>query len=371
MGISSRKEIPLVDLNAQYRSIKEDIDGAIGRVIERSAFILGNEVAQFEIEFANYIAEGMHCAACASGTDALFLSLKGLGIESGDEVITTSFTFFATVEAIINSGARPVYVDIEEDTLLMNSGLIEERISERTKAIMPVHLYGQMADMKAISKIAQKSGLKVIEDSAQAHGARRQGYSPGELSDASAYSFYPGKNLGAYGDAGAVVTKNSALVKWIKKARNHGRESKYEHNFIGISSRMDGIQAAVLREKLKHLDEWTEHRRRLAELYSNEIEGQAGIERVVEREESKPVYHLYVVQANRRDEIVEMLRNQGIMAGVHYPIPMHAQKPTLSADYLPITERAASRVLSLPLYPELSSISAKKVADALKKTIHA
>ena len=258
--------IPLVDLKAQYLDLKADIDAAMSRVIDGTCFILGPEAKAFESEFARF-CDVDHCVGCGNGTDALFLALKGLGVGPGDEVVTVSFTFIATAEAITMTGATPVFVDVCQDTLLMDPSKMEKAITPKTKAIVPVHLYGQTADMGAILAIAKKHGLLVVEDAAQAHGARFKGRRAGSMGHAAAFSFYPGKNLGAYGDAGAVVTSNERLAGWLRMARDHGRTSKYEHEFEAQSSRLDGLQAAILRAKLPHLDRWNARRREIAAMY--------------------------------------------------------------------------------------------------------
>ena len=363
--------IPLVDLKAQYLSIKDEIDSAIARVVENTSFILGPEVEAFEKEFADF-CEAEHCVACASGTDAIAMALQGLGVGPGDEVITVSFTFIATAEAVTLVGARPVFVDVRDDTLLMDVSKIEAAITPRTKVILPVHLYGQMVDMDPLMEIADKHGLKVVEDAAQAHGARYKGRRAGTIGDAAAFSFYPGKNLGAYGDAGGIVTGDGDLAAWLRKARDHGRASKYEHDFESRSSRMDGLQAAVLRVKLGHLEKWNEKRRTAAAFYSDLIHGMADVRTVQVSSDCESVYHLYVLRVAGRDIVLEKLHKEGVRAGVHYPIPLHMQKSYLHlyADEvkLDVSSKASSEVLSLPLFPELSKDSARSVATALKES---
>jgi dTDP-4-amino-4,6-dideoxygalactose transaminase len=362
--------IPLVDLKAQYLSIKDEIDSAIARVVENTSFILGPEVEAFEKEFADF-CESEHCIGCASGTDAIALALQGLGVGPGDEVITVSFTFIATAEAVTMVGARPVFVDVRDDTLLMDVPKIEAAITPRTKAILPVHLYGQMADMDPLMEIADKHGLKVVEDAAQAHGARYKGRRAGTIGDAAAFSFYPGKNLGAYGDAGAVVTGDGELATWLRKARDHGRESKYEHDFESRSSRMDGLQAAVLMAKLKHLEEWNERRRKIAGYYSDLIRGMNNVYTVKVSSDCESVYHLYVLRVTEREVVLKKLHERGIRAGVHYPIPLHMQGAYrhlgVTEGHLSVSEKASSNILSLPLFPELSEDSAESVVGALEE----
>jgi dTDP-4-amino-4,6-dideoxygalactose transaminase len=349
------KRIPLVDLKAQYQALRPEIDEAIGRVIDRTSFILGEEVERFEAEFAAYCGVA-HAVGCANGTDALTLALQAVGVRPGDEVVTVAHTFIATAEAIGAVGARPVFVDVLPGTLLMDPSLLERAITPRTRAILPVHLYGQMVDMDAVMAVARRRGLKVVEDAAQAHGARHRGRRAGSIGDAAAFSFYPGKNLGAYGDAGAVVTNDPAVAGWVAKARNHGRATKYEHDFEGRNSRMDGLQGAVLRVKLRRLDGWNERRRELARKYDARLAG-TGAKPVEVAAGAEPVHHLYVVETSDRDAALARLAAAGIEGGIHYPVPLHVQKAYahvgLARGSLPVTERAAARILSLPLYPEM------------------
>jgi dTDP-4-amino-4,6-dideoxygalactose transaminase len=277
-------------------------------------------------------------------------------VKPGDEVITVSHTFTATAEAVVNVGARPVFVDVRPDTLLLDVGQVEAAITPRTRALLPVHLYGQVVDMDPLLGLARKHGLRVVEDAAQAHGARYKGRRAGSMGDAGCFSFYPGKNLGAYGDGGAVVTGDGAAADWLRRARNHGRATKYEHDFVGRNSRMDGLQGAVLRVKLRHLDGWNRRRSDLAQAYRGHLAGAPGITVVTPQEEVESAYHLFVVRTPRRDALLERLRGEGIEAGVHYPVPLHRQKAYAAyppAAPLPETEAGAASILSLPLYPEL------------------
>lgn len=366
------ERIPLADLQAQYAAIQPEIDTAISRVLADSSFILGREVRAFEEEFAAYCG-AEHCIGCGNGTDALELALEALGVGPGDEVITVSHTFIATAEAISRLGATPVFVDIRPDTQLIDPAAVEAAITPRTRALLPVHLYGQTADLEAILEIARRHGLKVIEDAAQAHGARYRGRRAGSFGDLATFSFYPGKNLGAYGDAGAITTNDPALADWLRRARDHGRQSKYEHQFLARSSRMDGLQGAVLRVKLRHLDAWTEARRHLAARYTERLADLPGVEPVTVAADCEPVYHLYVVRVPERDRVLADLRSRGIDAGVHYPIPLHLQPAYahlgLGAGSLPETERAAREVLSLPLYPEMGEEAVDRVVAALETTL--
>lgn len=362
------RKIPLVDLKAQYATIKDEIDEAISRVVGNTAFIGGSEVDEFEKEFARF-AEAKYAIGCNSGTDAIVLALKGLGIGVGDEVITVSMTFIATAEAVTATGARPVFVDVDPDTLLMDVSQIEDAITDQTKAILPVHLYGQMADMEAICRIAQEHGLKVVEDAAQAHGARQNERPVGSFGEAGAFSFYPGKNLGAYGDAGAIVTSNEKLANWIKQAGDHGRLTKYEHAFEAISSRLDGLQAAILRAKLPHLPDWTNQRREIAAEYDRLIDPLDGVSRIQTAAGNRHVYHLYPLFLSNRDQVLERMKERGLGVGVHYPIPLHLQPAYRYIEQgpgtFPVTEKAAETLLSLPLYPELTKQDAGYIVETL------
>ena len=350
--------IPLVDLKVQYESIKRDIDANIAAVINQTAFIGGTFVKKFEEEFARYCGVE-YCVGVANGTDAIYVALRTLGIGPGDEVITAANTFIATAEAIKSAGAQVVFVDINPTTYGIDVERIEEKITPRTKAIIPVHLYGQPADMGPILALAKKHGLKVVGDGAQAHGAQYKGQPIARLADITCFSFYPGKNLGAYGDAGALVTDNQ---EWAAKARmfaNHGRSKKYDHDFEGINSRLDGIQAAVLSAKLPHLDRWTESRRTNAYKYNEALQG-LKLVTPQEMNDVKAVYHLYVVRVPNgdRDKLLDFLKANGVDAGVHYPIAL----PYLNAyRYLNHSEadfpealKASGQILSLPMFPELT-----------------
>jgi dTDP-4-amino-4,6-dideoxygalactose transaminase len=361
--------IPLVDLKAQYAAIKPEIDSAIQRVVDSTAFILGEEVADFERDFAAYLgAQG--AVGVASGTSALQLALLAVGVGAGDEVITTAHTFVATAEAISHTGARPVFVDIDPLTYNIDPRLIEKAVTPRTKAIVPVHLYGQPADMTTITAVAKGHGLRVIEDAAQAHGAEVNGRRCGSLADLATFSFYPGKNLGAYGDAGAVTGNDPELLEKVRKLRDHGRLSKYEHDEIGFGERIDALQAAILRAKLSHLEDWTEARRRNATIYSELF---AGSQVIAPRAAPnvRHVYHLYVIRCSGRDALLDHLKSKGIGAGIHYPVPLHRQPAYLSRGYaelsLPLTEAAAAEILSLPMYPELTEEQIGYIAESVRE----
>jgi dTDP-4-amino-4,6-dideoxygalactose transaminase len=360
--------IPLVDLKAQYLSIKSEIDAAIQGVIDTTSFIMGPELRRFEEAFAAFCGT-KYAIGTGSGTEALHMAFRALGIGPGDEVITTPHTFIATAEMLGPLGARPVFVDIDPQTYNIDPAKIEAAITPRTKALLPVHLYGQPAAMDPVLEIADRHGLTVIEDAAQAHGADYKGRRVGTMGRMAIFSFYPGKNLGAYGDAGAVVTDDDELANRVYMLRDHGRHDKYEHLIEGWGARMDTLQAAILRAKLTHLEEWNEARRRHAARY-RELLAELDIVLPYEPEHVQAVYHLFVIRVARRDEVWKELKSRGIGAGVHYPIPLHLQPAYRYLGYregdFPVTEEAARQVLSLPMYPELTEEQLQEVAGALK-----
>jgi dTDP-4-amino-4,6-dideoxygalactose transaminase len=360
-------KVPYLDLKAQYRSIKSEIDEAIARVLESCQFVLGPEVAAFENEFAAYCAT-TDCIAVNSGTSALHLALLAAGVGPGDEVITVPFTFVASVATILYTGAKPVLVDIEPRTFNMNPAAIQAAISPRTKAIMPVHLYGHPADMDFIMDVARKLGLIVIEDAAQAHGARYKGRPVGSIGDIACFSFYPAKNLGAYGEGGAVTTSNPAYAEKIRSLRDWGQDRKYHHVLHGYNYRLEAVQGAILRVKLRHLETWTEARRRIVEKYGDLL-ADADVVLPVEMEWARHVYHLFTVRSKNRDATQAALLNQGIQTGVHYATPVHLQPAYQDLGYglgsLPESEKTAKEVLSLPMYPELTDAQLETVAEAL------
>ena len=360
--------IPYADLKAQYLGIKPEIDAAVLSVLESSQFVLGKFVAAFEADFAAFCGVP-HAVGVNSGTSALHLALLAAGVGPGDEVITVPFTFVATVAAIHYCGARPVFVDIDPVSFTMDPGAIERSITARTKAILPVHLYGQPADMDPIQEIARQRHLIVIEDAAQAHGAEYKGRRAGSLADMACFSFYPGKNLGAYGEGGAVVTKNADYAQTIRMLRNWGESRRYYHDLRGFNYRMEGIQGAVLGVKLKHLERWTEARRANAAAYCRHLAG-AGIVTPAEMPYARHVYHVYAVRTPERDALAAHLNAQGIQTGVHYPIPIHLQKayadPLYRAGDFPNAEQAAAEVLSLPLFAEMTAAQIEAVAAAVR-----
>jgi len=361
-------QIPLADLKAQYLSIKPEIDAAIQRVLENTSFIQGPEVAAFEEAFARYIGVG-GAVGVASGTAALHLAFLACDIGPGDEVITTPHTFYATAEAVAQAGATPVFVDIQEDTCNLDPARIEAAITPRTKAIVPVHLYGQAADMDEINAIARRHGLRVIEDAAQAHGAHYRGQPCGSLADAACFSFYPSKNLGCYGDGGLVTSDDPALLARVRRLRDHGRVGKYEHVELGWAYRLDALQAAILNAKLPHLEDWVTRRRAAAARYNALFAG-SQVVTPIEREYNRHAYYSYVIRSPRRDELAGHLTRSGIGVVIHYPIPMHLQpvyrSMGLGRGAFPVAEAVADQVLSLPMYPEITPEQQARVAEEVR-----
>lgn len=364
-------KIPLVDLHAQYETIKPEIDAAIQRTIEKTAFILGPEAKNFEQHFAEF-CKVKHAIGLDSGTAALHLAMLALDIGAGDEVITTAHTFIATAEPISLLGARPVFVDIDPRTYNLDPDKLQAAITPRTKAIIPVHLYGQPAEMDAILDIARVRNIPVIEDAAQAHGATYRERVVGTMGLMTGFSFYPGKNLGAYGDAGALVTNDDALAKKIRMLRDHGRTSKYEHEITGYGFRLDGMQGAILDAKLKHLPQWNAARRAHADYYTELLSNvDDSIVTPYEPPHVQAVYHLYVIRTRKRDELLQYLKEREIEAGIHYPVPLHLQPVYKNLGYargaFPETEQAARDILSLPMYPELTHAQMERVVDTMRE----
>ncbi|MBV7333415.1 DegT/DnrJ/EryC1/StrS family aminotransferase [Chloroflexi bacterium TSY] len=389
--------IPLVDLTAQYHSIQSDIDQAIQRVIDTTSFIMGPDVAKFEDEFAQFCG-ATNCVGVSSGTSALELTLRAMNVGPDDEVITVAHTFIATVEAISAVGATPVFVDIDSQTYNMDPQKLRDKLTPRTRAIIPVHIYGQPADMTNIDVVlreyAHQNGVDeqkiwVIEDAAQAHGATWQGKLAGTLADAACFSFYPGKNLGAYGDAGAVVTNNRAIADQVRLLRNHGRTEKYLHEQKGYGDRIDTLQAAILRAKLPYLERWTTARRRLAARYDelltplalengthessplDTIESGASLVLPFVAIQAEPAWHLYVVCTPLRDHLRDYLQDNDISVGIHYPVPLHLQPAYQDLNYVkgdfPVTETVSDTCLSLPLYPEMTDAQQDRVVEAIQQ----
>ncbi|RJO60193.1 DegT/DnrJ/EryC1/StrS family aminotransferase [candidate division WS5 bacterium] len=363
-------KVPFLDLKAQYDTIKDEIDEAIQKVIQSCAFAGGPFVEKFENEFSEF-CKCEYTAGVGNGTDALWLALLGLGVGNGDEVITVPNTFIATAEAISYCSAKPVFIDVDEKTYTMNPDLIESAITSKTKAIIPVHLFGQTADMDPIMEIAKKHNLFVIEDACQAHGAEYKGKRAGSIGDAGCFSFYPGKNLGAFGEAGAVITNNKKLYDAIKVIRDHGQQKKYYHSVVGWNARMDGIQGAILSVKLKGLAKRNDVRRKNARQYDELLGGMENIVIPVEAEYAKHVYHIYAIRCKSRDRLMKTLEEKDIHCGIHYPVPVHLQDAYRFLGYqegrLPAAEQAAKEFLSLPMFPELSGEQIGYVCDQLKK----
>lgn len=362
------EKLYLLDLVAQYQTIKQEIDQALEKVVSSGGFVLGQTVEEFEAAVAEYVGV-RYGIGVNSGTDALYLALRAAGIQEGDEVITTPFTFIATAEVIAWIPARPVFVDILPDTFNIDPAKIEAAITPRTKAIMPVHLYGQAADMDEILEIARRHRLQVIEDCAQSLGARYRGRQTGSLGRIAGLSFFPSKNLGAYGDGGLVLTDDQELARECRLLRQHGSEQKYYHLKIGVNSRLDAIQAAVLRVKLGHLEDWNRKRRERAAYYDQNLKGVGDIIPPKVRDYNQHIYHQYTLRTDRRDQLLKHLQERGIPHAVHYPIPLHLQPAFSYLGYgpgsFPLAEQAAQRVLSLPIYPEITSKQQDRIIEAI------
>jgi len=361
-------KIPLVDLKAQYLSMKKEIDEAIQKIIDNTSFIMGPHVKEFEEDLAKF-CNCKYAIGVSSGTSALFLALKAYGIKEGDEVITVPNSFIATAEAIIQCRAKPVFVDVDDKTMLMDVKKLENAITKKTKAIIPVHLYGQICDMDLIIKLAKKHNIIILEDAAQAIDSEYKGKKL-PIHETAIFSFFPAKNLGCYGDGGAVITNNDDIAKAVAKLRDHGRIGKYESDIIGYGERLDALQAAILNAKLKHLPEWTKKRRKHAKKYNELLKGVKEISLPFEEKYSKHVYYMYIIRVSKRDELLNYLKEKEIFCGIHYPIPLHVQ-PALSylgckqGDF-PISEKAAKEILSIPMYPELTDEQIKHVVENIK-----
>jgi dTDP-4-amino-4,6-dideoxygalactose transaminase len=363
-------KIPFVDLKAQYATIKDEILPAIGNVLDNTAYVLGKAVTEFEAAFGK--EHGVqYCYGVSSGTDGNHLVLWALGLKPGDEVIIPTNTFVATAWGATLCGATPVFVDCEPDSYNIDPKKVEAKITPRTKAIVAVHLYGQSADMDPLNEIGRKHKIAVVEDCAQSHFAEYKGKRTGGLGVASSFSFYPGKNLGAYGEGGAACTNDPELARKYKMIRDHGSEKKYHHEMYGTNYRMEGIQGAVLGVKLRHLGAWTDARRKNASLYNKYLKGIPGVVTPTEMPYAKHVYHLYVIRHPKRDELQKFLETKGVSTGLHYPIPCHLQKAFVHLGYkagdFPVAEKAANEILSLPMFPELTEEQIKYVADSIKE----
>jgi dTDP-4-amino-4,6-dideoxygalactose transaminase len=370
--ITTAKEapaVPYLDLPAQMRPLRKEIDEAIARTLDNCSFCLGPDVVQFEKDFAKF-CHARHCIACNSGTSALHIAMLLAGVGPGDEVITTPSTFVATSWAISYVGAKPVYVDIDDGTFNLNPALVEKAVTPRTKAIMPVHLYGHPADLDPLLQISRKYNLPLVEDAAQAHGAKYKGKVVGTFGVLSGFSFYPGKNLGAYGEGGALVTNDDAMAVRARALREHGSRERYYHEEVGYNYRMEGMQGAVLGVKLKHLDHWTRERRRVAHRY-HKLLAETPLQLPIEAPYAESAYHLYVVRHPRRDELKKFLEANKIGCALHYPLPLHLQKCYASLGYkagdFPVAEKAARECLSLPIYPELTEEQVRRVGEVIEE----
>ena len=361
------EKIPLLDLRAEYVEIKDSVDASIRRVVESARFILGDEVSGFEEDFAAFCRAG-HAIGVGSGTDALYVALKTCDIGIGDEVITTPMTFIATSEAISLSGAKPVFVDVDPSTHNIDPNKLEAAITPRTKAIIPVHIHGYPVDMDPILDIARRHSLMVIEDAAQAQGAEYKGRRAGTLGDMACFSFYPGKNLGAYGDAGAITTNNPDLAKKARLLRDHGRTSKYEHQVVSFNWRIDALQAAILHAKLPYLEGWNQRRQKIAVMYDRLLAGSAA-QLPILSEDFGAVWHHYAINIKTRDAVQEKLKSRGVETGIHYPIPLHLQPAYRFLEYdpgeFPMAEQVALTTLSLPMYPSMNDEQVQRVAETL------
>ena len=363
-------KIPLVDLKSNYHSIKPEIDQAIGEVLESSSYIMGPYVKTFEDQFASY-THVKHAVGCANGTAALHLALLACGIRKGDEVVTVPSTFIATTECISYVGGIIRFIDVTQETGLINVDQVEKAITKKTKALIIVYLYGQMPDMDRLREIAEAHDLMLIEDAAQAHGAEWHGRQPGAYGTVACYSFFPAKNLGCYGDGGAVTTNDDDLAQRVRQLSNHGRTKKYEHETEGYNYRLDALQAAVLSVKLRHLPQWTEQRRAHARFYDEHLPSSLG--RITEAKGAKHVYYMYVIRTAQRDHLMQALAKQGIECGIHYPLPLHLQPAYASQGWrkgqFPVSEQLAEDIVSIPMYPELTVEQQQFVVDCIKKTL--
>ncbi len=364
--------VPFLDLVAQHRPLKDELLSLWGEILDSCSFVGGEQVSLFEEEFARFCAT-RYCVSVNSGTDALRFIFIALGVTRGDEVITVPNTFIATSEAISQAGATPVFVDVDPKTYTMNPAKISERITPKTRGIVPVHLYGQTADMDAIGAIAEKHGVWVVEDACQAHGACFGNKKAGSIGSAAAFSFYPGKNMGACGEAGAVTTNNEDLAQKIKMLRDHGQQKKYHHAMEGYNGRCDAIQAAALRVKLRHIETWNALRLRNAQRYRDRLKGLSQVVLPFAAQENRHVFHLFVVLVKNRDAVAEMLRQKGVATGLHYPVPLHLQTTYvhlgLKRGSFPVSEYSAQHGLSLPMYPELTFEQIDYVCDCLEEAV--
>ena len=362
--------IPLVNLKRQVASLKPEFEAAFAGLLERTDFVGGQAVDDFEAAFANF-CQAKHAIGVGNGTDALYLIFRALELKPGDEVITTAMSFIATAEIFKPLGIKPVFADIDPQTYNLAPEKVAAAITPKTKAILPVHLYGQPADIEPLQSLAEQHGLILIEDAAQAHGAEYQGNRVGSLAKAAAFSFYPGKNLGAFGDGGAITTNDDVLAERVRMLANHGRQTKYEHTMEGVNSRLDTFQASILSIKLAHMDRWNSQRRERAQLYAELLADVSEIQLPQVMPDRASVFHLYVIQTAERDKLLDYLHGQGIYAGIHYPIPLHLQPAFQHLGYqkgdFPVSEKLGSECLSLPLFPEMTDDEVRTVCDAVHR----
>jgi len=364
--------IPFIDFRGQYEAVKDEIDGGLKKVFEKGNFILGEEAQQFEVAFAKY-CDSRFGVGVNSGTDALYLAVSALDIGPGDEVVLPTHTFIATALCVSYTGATPVFADIEETTYNLDVKSFEQVITKKTKAVIPVHIYGQSANMDEINAVAKKHGIKVIEDAAQAHGATYKGKRIGSLGDAACFSFYPTKSLGAFGDAGIVVTADEQIAKCVMMLRDYGRVGRYEHKVKGYNTRLDTIQAVVLAAKLKHLDQWNKMRAEVAKIYAENLKGVSGVVIPPVAPERTHVYQTYAVRVQNRDQVMEGLKQKGVSSLIHYPIPIHLQEAYKDAGYkkgaFPVAEKVTDEILSLPMFPHMTREQVNYVCDCLKAVV--
>ncbi|HVN12370.1 MAG TPA: DegT/DnrJ/EryC1/StrS family aminotransferase [Kineosporiaceae bacterium] len=364
--------IPLVDLSVQHAQIADEVDAGFAEVLSAGDFIGGKAVAAFEQEYAEFVG-ARHCVGAGNGTDALEMALRAVGVGHGDEVIVPANTFIATAEAVVRAGARPVFVDVDEDALLIDPALVEDAVTARTRAVIPVDLYGQVAPFERLPAILAERGVAVIEDAAQSQGARRYGQAAGTFGHIAATSFYPGKNLGAYGDAGAVITDDDVLARQVRLMGSHGSPAKYQHTRFGFNSRLDTLQAVVLRAKLRRLDAWNAERRAAADYYDELLRDVPGLRLPATPAGNEHVWHLYVVRVGGRDRVLRGLQEEGIGAGIHYPVPVHLTEAMAPLGYgpggFPVAERAADEILSLPLFPGVTRLQQERVADVVLRCV--
>lgn len=367
-------KVPLVDLGLQQAEVADEVQAGWASVLERTAFILGAEVEEFEKAFANFCGVE-HCIGVGSGTDAIEIALRAAGFASGDEVIVPANTFIASVVAVLRAGCVPALVDVDPLTHLIDVEAVKDRIGPRTRAVLPVHLYGQMAPLGELAKVTDPAGLAIVEDAAQSQGASQDGAVAGSVGRAAATSFYPGKNLGAYGEAGAVMTNDAEVARLARAIRDHGSSKKYEHDMLGFNSRLDTLQAVVLTAKLRRLADWNKARQAAAALYDELLEGIDGVQTPVVPAGNDPVWHLYVVSVPDRDRVLAHLHQSGVGAGIHYPVPVHLQPALASLGHgrgeFPVTERAAASILSLPLFPGITEEQQRYVVQELEKALAA